>query len=72
MVRSEALVTVALVLTASSCNRPPDEDRAKAAAARRSSDEQSDESHNEAMDKAGAPRSDAGARDRPRKEGESP
>ena len=79
MVRSEARLTVALLLLAASCNllaascnRHPDEDRAKTAAAQRSAHERSDLARNETMDMAGAPRNEAGAPHGPRKEGESP
>jgi hypothetical protein len=71
MVRSEPLLTVALLVMAASCNRNPDDDRTKAAAARRSAHEQSDKAHNETMDLAGAPWNEAGSPDSENK-GESP
>lgn len=63
MVRSEPLLTVALLVVAASCGRHPDEDRARTVAAQRSAHQQSDQAHNEAMDLAGAPRNEAGAPD---------
>lgn len=72
MVRSEPLLTVALLVIATSCSRNPDDDRTKTAAAQLSAQQQSDKTRNEAMDMAGAPRNEAGAPRRPKKDGESP
>lgn len=72
MVRSEPVLIVALLVIAASCSRHPDEDRAKTVATQRSAQQQRDKARNETMDKAGAPRNEAGAPDRPRKEGDSP
>jgi len=63
MVRTESLLIVALLVVAASCNLNPDDDRTRSAAARRSAHEQSDKTHNETMDLAGAPRSEAGSPD---------
>ena len=63
MVRSGPLLTIALLVMSASCNRHPDDDRAKTAAAQRASHEQSDKARNEAMDLAGARRSEAGSPD---------
>ena len=71
MVRSERLMSVALLVLAASCNRRTEIDRATTTATRDSTQELSNKSRNEKMDMAGAVRDEAGAPDRPPKERES-
>jgi hypothetical protein len=71
MVRSEELLTVVLLVMATSCNRRTEPERATTAATRDSAHELSNKSRNEKMDMAGAARDEAGAPDGPPKEREA-
>lgn len=71
MVRSEELLTVALLVMAASCSRRIEHERATTAATRNLVNELSNKSRNEKMDMAGAARDEAGAPDQPPRERES-
>ena len=71
MVRLKLLAIVAFALLAASCERQPDEVRAKTAALRPSVSARSDKAHAE-IDMAGAPPNEAGTPVRPSKQGDSP